>query len=246
MRINKFISRAGVCSRRKAEELILGGEIYINGSVVKNLATCVCKDDVVAYKGKVLKIVEKYEYFLLNKPANCIVTCFDGFRRRTVFDIVKFNSRIFPVGRLDRNTTGLLLLTNDGDLAKKLLHPSYKITKKYSILLDKPLSLQNEKKMIDGVILEDGFFRFDKVFVYRDRHKVEVSMHSGRNRIIRRMVAFLGYRVINLDRFFYCGLSKNGLKIGEYRKLKEDEVRKLRKEVEVKSNVHGNIVKKLF
>lgn len=231
MRLNKYLSNSGLCSRRKADILISNGDISINGNIITELGIDVKDNDVVKYKGKVIKPITNYKYILLNKPKNYICSCNDDRGRKTVLDILKpilknnkDNNKIFPVGRLDRNTTGLLLLTNDGDLAHKLTHPSSEIIKKYNVILDKPLDIKDEQKLIKGVNLEDGYFKFDDIKIFESRKEINVKMHSGRNRIIRRTFEYLGYNVKFLDRYYYCGLTKDNLNVGEYKFISKKEI----------------------
>ena len=232
VKLNSFISHSGLCSRRKADLLILQGKIFVNGEKITKLGEIINDTDVVAFKNKILKIEKNFEYILLNKPINCITTASDPQHRKTVFDILKdkIKARIFPVGRLDRNTTGLLLLTNDGALTQKLTHPSSNVKKKYKLILDRDITHDDEKKIKKGFYLEDGFFKFDEINISPDdRKNIIVTLHSGRNRIIRRFFQNIGYKIKMLDRFFYAGLIKKNIKQGEYRKLSKDEINKLKK-----------------
>jgi len=232
MRLNKYLSSSGLCSRRKADILISNGDISINGHIITELGTDVKDNDIVKYKGKIIKPITNYKYILLNKPKNYICSCHDDRGRKTVLDILKpilknnkdNSNKIYPVGRLDRNTTGLLLLTNDGDLAHKLTHPSSEIVKKYNVILDKPLDIKDEKNLLKGVSLEDGYFKFDDIKIFENRKEINVKMHSGRNRIIRRTFEYLGYNVKFLDRYYYCGLTKDNLNVGEYKFISKKEI----------------------
>ncbi|MCS6795687.1 MAG: rRNA pseudouridine synthase [Raineya sp.] len=228
IRLNRFIANAGVCSRREADELIKQGEIKVNGKVVTEMGFQVKPNDVVTYKGKVLKR-QKFVYVLLNKPKNCITTTEDENARRTVMDLVKdaCNERIYPVGRLDRNTTGLLLLTNDGELARKLSHPSSNIKKVYQITLDKPITEEDFLQLEKGLELEDGFIKPDAVALL-EPNVLGMELHSGRNRIVRRMFEHLGYEVTKLDRTMYAGLTKKDLPRGKWRYLTQQEVIRLK------------------
>lgn len=228
IRLNRFIANAGVCSRREADELIKQGAIQVNGMVVKEMGYQVKPTDKVTYQGKLLKR-EKFVYVLLNKPKNCITTTEDENERRTVMDFVKnaCNERIYPVGRLDRNTTGLLLLTNDGKLAKKLSHPSSNIKKVYQITLDKPITEEDFRQLEQGLELEDGFIKPDAIALLRPTI-LGMELHSGRNRIVRRMLEHLGYEVTKLDRTMYAGLTKKDLPRGKWRYLTQQEVIRLK------------------
>lgn len=225
MRINKFISIAGVCSRRKADLLIKSGKIELNGHIVKTLGVDVKDSDVVKYEGKVLNFNNVFKYYILNKPKNFITTCFDPRGRETVIKLIpNRNIRLYPIGRLDRNTTGLLIITNDGMLSNKLIHPSFNVVKKYNVVLDRAITRNDEILLKKGVLLEDGYFKFDDIFVFDDRRKLNVVMHSGRNRIIRRVFSRLGYNVKGLDRYYYAGLSKKNLELGKFRELTKEEI----------------------
>ncbi|NNF34944.1 MAG: rRNA pseudouridine synthase [Saprospiraceae bacterium] len=228
MRLNKFIAHSGVCSRRKAADLVKAGEIEVNGKVEINPAVEVSSEDVVTYKGKVLKPEQRKVYILLNKPKNTVTTLKDEKGRRTVMDILrnKVKERIYPVGRLDRATTGLLLLTNDGDLAKKLSHPSHKVKKYYHVVLDKDVSEEHLEQIKKGLQLEDGLAIVDEADYIKGKGKAEVGLeiHIGKNRIVRRIFEHLGYRVIKLDRTYYAGLTKKDLPRGWHRLLTKQEV----------------------
>ena len=204
--------------------LIASGKIEVNGVVVNEVGVDVKEGDIVKYGGRQLVMSSDFEYYILNKPKNFITTCFDDKNRRTVVSLIPARVRLYPVGRLDRNTTGLLLMTNDGTLANKLTHPSFQLVKKYNITLDRAMSANDENLLKDGVYLDDGYFRFDKVNISNDRLSIDVVMHSGKNRIIRRVFEHLGYRVKALDRYYYAGLAKGGLGLGRYRKLNDEEV----------------------
>ncbi len=230
IRLNKYIANAGVCSRREADKLIQNGEIKVNGKVIEELGYQVKKTDKVTYKGKKLN-PEKLVYVLLNKPKNFITTTEDPQERRTVMHLVAkaCSERIYPVGRLDRNTTGLLLLTNDGELAKKLSHPSYGVQKLYQVDLDKPITDKDFLSIQQGVMLEDGLAKVDEIgLVNETRKSLGVQIHIGRNRIVRRIFEHLGYQVVRLDRVMYAGLTKKDLPRGTWRFLDEKEVVKLK------------------
>jgi len=231
MRLNRFVSLSGLCSRRTADELIEAGRITINGNVVNVLGTKVDKSDVVKYDDELLQVRHNV-YILLNKPKDFITTLDDPENRRTVMELVAdaTSERIVPAGRLDRNTTGLLLLTNDGDLIQKLTHPSSEISKIYAIELDKPLTQKDFNLVLGGLELEDGFIRVDALAwpEPRDKKRVGLSLHSGKNRIVRRIFEQLGYEVQRLDRVSYAGLTKKDLPRGHWRYLTDKEVRFLR------------------
>jgi 23S rRNA pseudouridine2605 synthase len=227
IRLNRFIANAGICSRREADELIEAGVIAINGQVVTELGTKVLPGDEVRFHDRVLR-TERMVYVLLNKPKDYITTTDDPDDRKTVMNLVHdaCKERIFPVGRLDRNTTGLLLLTNDGDLTKKLTHPSSNIAKVYQVELDKNLTLADMKTASEGVELEDGVVAFDNIEYASpdDKKIVGVELHSGKNRIVRRIFEELGYDVKKLDRTIFAGLTKKDLPRGRWRFLTELEV----------------------
>ncbi|MDX5419451.1 MAG: pseudouridine synthase [Hymenobacteraceae bacterium] len=230
IRLNRYIANAGVCSRREADELILSGEIKVNGEPVTEMGFKVQPSDTVMYGKKVLSR-EKMVYVLLNKPKDFITTTEDPEGRKTVMSLVEKASkeRIFPVGRLDRNTTGLLLFTNDGELAQKLTHPSNEIRKIYQVELDKPITKDDFQKVVEGVELEDGKAMVDDVAMLGDSKKfLGLEIHIGRNRIVRRIFEHLGYEVVTLDRVQYAGLTKKDLPRSEWRYLTEKEVIRLK------------------
>ena len=230
LRLNRYIANAGICSRREADELIAAGEISVNGKVVTEMGHKVLKTDVVKYGKKVLN-PEKMVYVLINKPKDYITTTDDPEERKTVLDLIKgaCDERIYPVGRLDRNTTGLLLMTNDGELAKKLTHPSGNVKKIYQAELDRAITNDDFEKLQHGLQLEDGFIRPDEVgIVTADAMVVGLEIHSGHNRIVRRMFEHLGYEVQKLDRTVFAGLDKKDLPRGKWRFLSEKEVIKLK------------------
>ena len=231
LRLNKFLASSGVCSRRVADQLIVDGHVSVNGEIVTQLGKHVTREDFISVDGKPVSI-EKKIYVLLNKPRNCVTTSSDPEKRLTAIDLVRnaCNERIYPVGRLDRNTTGLLLLTNDGDLAAKLMHPKYEKKKIYQVTLDKPVSVEHMQQIASGIELEDGEIHADAIS-YVDENNlaiVGIEIHSGRNRIVRRIFKHLGYRVYKLDRVYFAGLTKKDLPRGRWRYLTEDEVRNLR------------------
>ena len=231
IRLNKFLANAGVCSRREADEFITAGVVSVNGEVVTELGTKIKRGDEVKFHDQAVSIERKI-YVLLNKPKDTVTTSDDPQARRTVMDLVKgaCSERIYPVGRLDRNTTGVLLLTNDGDLASKLTHPKYLKKKIYHVHLDKNLTKADMDQIAAGVQLEDGEIHADAISYTDDFKKDEVGIeiHSGKNRIVRRIFESLGYKVVKLDRVFFAGLTKKGLRRGEWRYLTEQEVNFLR------------------
>ena len=227
IRLNKFISNAGICSRREADEYIIKGAIKVNGEIITELGHKIKAKDIVEYKGK--RIFEaNHVYILLNKPKDTITTTSDPENRPTVMDLVQkaTDQRIFPIGRLDRNTTGVILMTNDGDFAQKLSHPSSEVKKVYYAILDKPLEREHFDKLIDGVELEDGPMNVDEIAYVdpKDHTMIGVEIHSGKNRVIHRMFESLGYKLKKLDRVVYAGLDKGGLRRGKWRFLKFNEV----------------------
>jgi len=226
IRLNKFVANAGVCSRREADKLIADGLIQVNGEVVTAVGTMVEMSDNVVYDGKSLN-PEKLVYVLLNKPKDCVTTLSDPHAKITVIDIVKnaCKERIYPVGRLDKMTTGVLLLTNDGDLAKKLTHPSHEHRKIYHAFLDIPITDEDLKKIETGFELEDGFIKSDKLgLVKGNRLEVGIEIHSGKNRIVRRIFKHLGYEVVKLDRVYFSGLTKKDVPRGKWRFLTQKEI----------------------
>ena len=231
VRLNKFLANAGVCSRREADEYIQAGNVTVNGEVVKELGTKILRTDVVTFGGRTVTL-EKKVYVLLNKPKDYVTTSDDPQQRKTVMDLVKdvCPERIYPVGRLDRNTTGVLLLTNDGDLASKLTHPSFLKKKVYHVFLDKNVTAHDMQQIAEGIELEDGEIHADAI-EYPDEHdksQVGIEIHSGKNRIVRRIFEHLGYRVMKLDRVQFAGLTKKALRRGDWRFLTEKEVEMLR------------------
>jgi 23S rRNA pseudouridine2605 synthase len=231
IRLNKYLANAGICSRREADEFIKAGVVKVNGTVVSELGTKVRRADQVTFHDEPVKLEHKV-YVLLNKPRNCVTTAEDPQERLTVMDLVKTacQERIFPVGRLDRNTTGVLLLTNDGDLSSKLTHPKFLKKKIYHVWLDKDVNVEDMQKLADGIELEDGEIHADAISYVSDEAKdqVGIEIHSGRNRIVRRMFESLGYHVVKLDRVYFAGLTKKNLKKGRWRFLSDKEVSMLR------------------
>ena len=231
IRLNKFMANAGICSRREADEYITGGKVKVNGEVVTELGTKINRTDVVEYEDKVVT-PERKCYVLLNKPKDCVTTSDDPNGRLTVLDLVKnaCQERIYPVGRLDRNTTGVLLLTNDGDLASKLTHPKFVKKKIYHVWTDKDINEEDMQRIADGIELEDGEIHADAISYVSDtdRNQAGIEIHSGRNRIVRRIFESLGYRVTKLDRVYFAGLTKKNLPRGRWRYLTQEEVNFLR------------------
>ena len=231
MRLNKYLANAGVCSRREADEFIQAGVVTVNGAVVTELGTKVLRSDEVKFHDQPVSL-EKKVYVLLNKPKDYVTTSDDPQQRKTVMDLVKnaCPERIYPVGRLDRNTTGVLLLTNDGDMASKLTHPKFLKKKIYHVHLDKNVTAHDLQQIRDGITLEDGEIKADDVQYADpvDKKQVGIEIHSGKNRIVRRIFEKLGYRVTKLDRVQFAGLTKKGLRRGDWRYLTEEEVVRLR------------------
>jgi len=231
MRLNRYIASSGICSRRDADDLISAGVITVNGKVVKELGTKVNPGDVVRYNGERIKN-ERKVYVLLNKPRDYVTTMDDPKERKTVMQLVRnaCSERIYPVGRLDRNSSGLLLFTNDGELAKKLTHPGYQKKKIYHVFLDKAVTEADMNKLAAGLTLEDGFIQPDAISYANndDPSEVGLEIHSGRNRIVRRMFESLGYRVNKLDRVYFAGLTKKNLPRGKWRFLTPGEIRMLK------------------
>ena len=231
IRLNKYLSNAGICSRREADVLIQTGVITVNGKIVTELGFKIAPTDVIQCNGETIN-AEKKRYVLLNKPKGFITTMDDPQGRKTVMTLVRnaCRERIYPVGRLDRETTGLLLFTNDGDLAKKLTHPRYQARKIYHVELNKPVKAEDLDKLLRGVDLEDGKSKADKASYVEggNSREVGIEIHSGKNRIVRRMFESLGYTVVKLDRVVFAGLTKKDLPRGMFRHLSEDEVSFLR------------------
>lgn len=239
IRLNKYLAHAGIASRRKADELIKEGKVTVNGTVVVEMGYKVKPDDRVEFEGKKLNPEKKY-YILLNKPKDFITTVSDEKDRKTVMDLIRSaygqikgitKPRLYPVGRLDRNTTGVLLITNDGELAQKLTHPSTEVRKVYHVVLDKSLRREDFDKIAEGgVVLEDGIAEIDEIAYPNPKNKAEVGIeiHTGKNRFVRRIFEALGYEVEKLDRVFFAGMTKKDLARGRWRFLKEEEVRLLK------------------
>ena len=231
LRLNKFLANAGICSRREADEFIQAGVVSVNGEVVTELGTKIKRTDEIKFHDQPVTL-EKKVYVLLNKPKDCVTTSDDPQQRKTVMDLVKnvCPERIYPVGRLDRNTTGVLLLTNDGDLASKLTHPKFLKKKVYHVYLDKNVTAHDMQQIAQGIELEDGEIHADAIEYASDTDKsqVGIEIHSGKNRIVRRIFEHLGYRVVKLDRVQFAGLTKKNLRRGDWRFLTEKEVEMLR------------------
>jgi 23S rRNA pseudouridine2605 synthase len=227
IRLNRYLANSGICSRREADTFIAAGSVSVNGKTITEMGYKVNAGDVVRFDDRVISL-EKKEYILLNKPKNFITTTRDEKGRRTVMELISnaSKSRLLPVGRLDRNTTGLLLFTNDGDLAKKLTHPKHEVRKIYHVELDKNLVSADLKKIQSGLELDDGPVVVDEVSYVENKPKKEVGIkiHSGRNRIVRRIFEYLGYHVVRLDRVIFAGLTKKDLPRGHWRKLTAQEV----------------------
>lgn len=231
IRLNKYLANAGICSRREADTHILAGAVKVNGEVVSELGAKVTYADHVTFNDKPVELESKV-YVLLNKPKNCVTTSDDPQNRVTVMDLVKnaCTERIYPVGRLDRNTTGVLLLTNDGDLASKLMHPKYKKKKIYQVTLDKDVAPEDMQAIADGIELDDGEIHADSIAYNSEDalNVVGIEIHSGRNRIVRRIFEKLGYKVVKLDRVYFSGLTKKNVPRGKWRYLTPTEVNMLR------------------
>lgn len=226
VQLNKFIAQCGLASRREAAELVKDGKVTIDGIKVTNPAHRVTRADDIALNGKPVNC-QKLSYLLLNKPKNCITTLSDERGRKSVVDLIDFPQRVYPIGRLDRASTGILLLTNDGELANRLTHPSYKVSKIYEVKLDKPLKGADFQKIIQGVHLEDGFIKVDALSYGSTKEYLTITLHSGKNRVIRRIFASLDYKVKKLDRLQFAGLTKKGVRQGMWRELTPAEVNSL-------------------
>ena len=232
MPLNKFMAHCGVCSRREAVELITAGKVKVNGVVVTEPGFKIEEKAEVIYNGKKLFVTKNLVYILLNKPKDYITTTDDPQGRKTVLQLIKqaTTERVYPIGRLDRNTSGVLLLTNDGDLTQKLSHPSYEIKKIYEVKLDKPLTKAHFDKIVDGLTLEDGKILIDSLAYAdsKDKSIIGIELHSGRNRIVRRIFEHLGYDVKGLDRVMYANLTKKNVERSKWRYLSEKEIRLLK------------------
>ena len=230
IRLNKFLANSGVCSRREADDFIQAGVVRVNGKVVTELGTKVMRTDSVLFHDQLIT-PERKVYVLLNKPKDTVTTSDDPQNRKTVMDLVQgcCRERIYPVGRLDRNTTGVLLLTNDGELAAKLTHPQYLKKKIYHVFLDKNVTAADMQRISEGIELEDGPIKADAIEYAdeKDKKQVGIEIHSGRNRIVRRIFEHLGYKVVKLDRVYFAGLTKKNVRRGDWRFLTEAEVNML-------------------
>ena len=231
IRLNKYLSNAGVCSRREADDFIQAGAVKVNGIVITELGTKITRADNVTYNDKPIQLESKV-YVLLNKPKGFVTTTDDPENRKTVMDLVKSacSERIYPVGRLDRGTTGVLLLTNDGDLASKLTHPRFEKRKIYQVWVDKPVTMEHMQAIADGIELEDGEIHVDAIsyVTEEDLTQIGIEIHSGKNRIVRRIFEKFDYQVLKLDRVYFAGLTKKNLSRGRWRYLTEKEVNMLR------------------
>ncbi|MDE3126312.1 MAG: rRNA pseudouridine synthase, partial [Bacteroidota bacterium] len=232
MPLNKFLAHAGICGRREAAELIKAGQVTVNGDTIFEPGYKVLGNEDVKWKGKKIFLQKNLVYILLNKPKDYITTAKDPEGRKTVLDLVKdaAKQRVYPVGRLDRNTTGVLLLTNDGALAQKLTHPSFQVKKIYEVKLDKPVAKKDVDALLEGFHLDDGFIKADAAAYAdaKDKTVIGIEIHSGRNRIVRRMFEHLGYDVRGLDRVLFAGLTKKNVDRGTWRFLNEKEIRNLK------------------
>ncbi len=231
IRLNKYIAGTGLCSRREADEFIKAGLITVNNKIISELGSRVNPSDNIKYNGERLK-EERKVYILLNKPKDYITTVEDPHAKKTVLDLVRHacSERIYPVGRLDRNTTGVLLLTNDGDLTKKLTHPKFNKLKIYHVYLNKILKGRDLEKIAEGITLEDGLIKADAISYVdpNDKKQVGIEIHSGRNRIVRRIFESLEYKILKLDRVYFAGLTKKGLQRGKWRFLNDKEISMLK------------------
>lgn len=230
IRLNRFIAQSGVCSRREADDFIIAGVVSVNGKVVTELGTKVMPTDEVRFNDARVQ-GEKRVYLVLNKPKGYVTSLDDPHATKTVMDLVKgaCTERIYPVGRLDKNSLGLLLFTNDGDMTKQLTHPTYQKKKIYQVTLDKPLTRADMDRIAEGITLEDGEIHADEIsYVKENKQEIGIEIHSGRNRIVRRIFEFLGYEVKKLDRVYYAGLTKKNLKRGGWRFLTNEEVQRLK------------------
>ena len=231
IRLNRYIASTGLCSRRQADDFIKAGLITVNDKIINELGTKILPGDIVKYNGEKIR-EEKKVYILLNKPKDYVTTVEDPHASKTVLDLVKnaCKERIYPVGRLDRTTTGVLLLTNDGDLTKRLTHPKFNKMKIYQVTLNKAVKYTDLEKIASGVTLEDGFIKADAIHYVDpdDKRQIGIEIHSGRNRIVRRLFEHLDYKIIKLDRVYFAGLTKKGLPRGKWRFLNDKEISMLK------------------
>lgn len=230
LRLNRFISMSGVCSRRDADELIKAGRVKVNDEVVETVGVKVKKKDKVEVDGSVI-VPERKVYLVLNKPKDYVTTVDDPLERKTVMSLVEgaCKERVYPIGRLDRQTTGVLLFTNDGDLAKKLTHPKFDHKKIYHVFLDKAVAEQDIQAIAEGIQLEDGFIQADEIsYASEDRTEVGIEIHSGKNRIVRRIFEHFGYQIVKLDRVYFAGITKKNIPRGKWRFLTTEEVNVLK------------------
>ena len=227
--LNKHIAHSGHCSRRKATELIKNGEVTVNGTIIKEPFYQVQPTDAIKIKNKLLSFQEKKLYFLFNKPKDVITTASDPQERTTIMHFFKrFKERLYPIGRLDRNTTGIIIMTNDGDLTQKLSHPKFNIAKTYHVTTHKPVTEKHIQMLLDGIKLEDGIMKVDKVYaIARKKNTLSVTIHSGKKHIIKRLFTKLRYYVEKLDRVKFATLTKQGVPLGTYRALSKEEVESL-------------------
>ncbi len=225
IRLNKLIARSGYCSRRKADDYIQKGQVKVNGKIIKELGFLSSINDIISVKGRKLTF-ETNKYYILNKPTNVVCTASDPQGRKTIVELITSKERLFTVGRLDRNTTGAILLTNDGNLSYKLTHPKFEIKKEYVVTLDKNLIKSDISALREGIKLEDGLIKFDSIFWPHQtkKNKISLQLHSGKNRVIRRVFEKLDYYVKSLDRVSFAGISRQNLKRGEYRPLTSTEI----------------------
>lgn len=229
IRLNKLIAESGIASRRKADELIRSGVVKVNGKTVTKLGTIVSLNDLVTVNGKPIKLLKKYEYILLNKPKDIICTVKDEKGRKTVVDLVQTKTRVYPVGRLDRNTTGVLLLTNDGELANRLMHPKYQILRTYVVGLDKPLRPEHVRQIAKGVEIDGVKYQKCEIFIDpKDNKNIMLTLTEGKNREIRKIFEHFGYEVKKLNRKMFANLTTRGLKRGEWRHLTKREIHQLK------------------
>lgn len=230
-RLNKVIAESGVSSRRAADELILQGRVRVNSQVVQELGSRVFPEDRIMVDDRLITKPERHVYFILNKPKNTITTTKDEKERKTVLDLVRVRERIYPIGRLDRNTTGVLILTNDGEFANRMMHPKYQVKRIYKVALDKPLDFKHAKEISSGIELENGVFtQACELFINdKERQSITIILTEGKNREVRRMFEAFNYDVIKLDRIEYGGISKRGIRRGEFRTLTREEINFLKK-----------------